>query len=149
MTTQEILLNPFTLGLALGLLFMAIVLWRLLRLRLELGRFKRHLSERLELDAESVQEKRKELEEVRKENELLRIRVAALGNKPEGKLQRELEIYARAEKQMVVNAPGFAAAWENAKAAAVSEMEAEDAGKSLPKRIFSRWFGKKKELPEA
>jgi len=153
MTIKEFLLQPFVLGLALGLVFTGIALWRMLRLRLELGRFKRHLSERLELDAESVQEKRRELGEVRKENEQLRIRVAALGNKPGSQLQRELEIYARAEKQMVVNAPGFAAAWENAKTAAAAEMEQEDAGKSLPKRIFRRWFGlsapKKDELPDS
>lgn len=137
----HLLLQPFALGLELGLLLTAVALWRVLRLKMELGRFKQHLSDRLELEAGSVQQLRKELEEVRRENEQLRIRVAAFNGKPEGRLQRDLEIYARAEKRMTVNVPGFAAAWENAKAAAQAEVAQEDAGKSLPQRVFSRWFG--------
>jgi hypothetical protein len=42
---------------------------------------------------------------------------------------------------MTINVPGFPPAWENAKTAAQAEMEREDAGKSLTKRVFSRWFG--------
>ena len=57
-------------------------------------------------------------------------------------LERELELYARAEKVMVVNAPGFAQAWEKAKEGALCELEAEESGKSLPRRIFKRFFTK-------
>jgi hypothetical protein len=67
--------------------------------------------------------------------------VASFNQMPEGRLQRDLEIYARAEKRMVVNVPGFAPAWENAKAAAQAELAEEDAGRSLPKRVFSKFFG--------
>ena len=38
--------------------------------------------------------------------------------------------------------PGFAAAWENAKAEAMRELEDEERGKSVPKRLFTtalRW----------
>jgi hypothetical protein len=136
----HLLLQPFALGLELGLIFTAIALWRVIRLKMELGRFKTHLSDRIELEAGSVRQMKADLEEVRKENEQLRLRVAATSGKPEGRLQRELEIYARAEKQMVVNVPGFAGAWENAKTAAQAEVEREEAGKSLTKRVFSRWF---------
>lgn len=136
----HLLLHPFALGLELGLLFTALALWRVFRLKMEMGRFKQHLNDRLELEAGSVQQIKKDLASARRENEQLRIRVADLNGKPEGRLQRNLEIYARAEKQMVVNVPGFAPAWENAKAAAQAEMAQEDAGKSLPQRVFSRWF---------
>lgn len=136
----HLLLQPFSLGLELGLLFTGIALWRVVRLKMELARFKQHLSDRIELEAGSVRQMKADLEEARRENEQLRIRVGAFNGKPEGRLQHDLEIYARAEKQMIVNVPGFAAAWENAKAAAQAEVEREDAGKSLTKRVFSRWF---------
>ena len=135
------LLQPFALGLELGLFLVALALWRVLRLKLELGRFKQHLSDRMELEAASVQKTRREQEALRRENEQLRIRIAGFNGTPEGRLQQDLEVYARAEKRLVVNIPGFAVAWENAKAAALAELAEEDAGRSLPKRVFSRLFG--------
>ena len=42
---------------------------------------------------------------------------------------------------MLVNAPGFGAAWETAKKKAHEEMLEEEQGKSLPKRLFRRFFG--------
>ena len=149
----HILLDRFALGLELGLFLTALAVYRVIRLKLELRRFKQHLSERLELDAESVQKIRREQEAARHENEQLRMRVAGFNATPEGRLQQDLEVYARAEKRMLVNVPGFAPAWENAKAAALSELADEDAGKSLPKRVFSRLFGtsspQKEALPPA
>ena len=41
---------------------------------------------------------------------------------------------------MVVNAPGFAPAWESAKDAAHHELREEEQGKSLPRRIFRKFF---------
>ncbi|MEI8233678.1 MAG: hypothetical protein WCH57_03220 [Verrucomicrobiota bacterium] len=137
----HLLLHPFALGLELGLFLTALALWRVLRLKLELGRFKQHLSDRMELEASSVQKTRREQEALRRENEQLRIRIAGFNGTQEGRLQQDLEVYARAEKRLLVNIPGFAAAWENAKAAALAELAEEDAGRSLPKRVFSRLFG--------
>ena len=51
-------------------------------------------------------------------NENLRLKVAQMAEKPNAKLEHELEVLARAEKSMMINAPGFAPAWETAKAAA-------------------------------
>jgi len=110
-------------------------------LKMEMRRFKQHLSDRIELESGSAKKNKEELETLRRESEQLRIRVAAFNGMPEGRLQRDLEIYARAEKRMLVNVPGFAPAWENAKAAAQAELTEEDAGRSLPKRVFSRLFG--------
>ena len=95
----------------------------------------------MELEASSVQKTRREQEALRRENEQLRIRIAGFNGTQEGRLQQDLEVYARAEKRLLVNIPGFAAAWENAKAAALAELAEEDAGRSLPKRVFSRLFG--------
>ena len=41
---------------------------------------------------------------------------------------------------MVLHAPGFAQAWEKAKDAALGEIEAEEAGKSFPRRMFKKFF---------
>jgi len=137
----HILFEPFSLGLELGLFLTALALWRVVRLKMEFGRFKQHLSDRIELEAGSATKTKRELEDLRRENEQLRMRVAAFNGMPEGRLQQDLEVFARAEKRMLVNVPGFAPAWENAKAAAQAELAEEDAGKSLPKRVFSRLFG--------
>ena len=108
---------------------------------MEFGRFKQHLSDRIELESGSANKTKRELEDLRRENEQLRIRVAAFNGMPEGRLQEDLEIYARTEKRMMINVPGFAPAWENAKAAVQAELAEENAGRSLPKRVFSRLFG--------
>ena len=137
----EILIQPFSLGLELGLFCAALALWRLMTVKLDLRRFKQHLSDRIELEADSVKKAKGELETLRRENEQLRIRVQAFNERADWKAPRDLEVYARAEKRMFVNVPGFAAAWENAKSEALSELQAEDSGQSLPKRVFSRLFG--------
>jgi small subunit ribosomal protein S20 len=67
----------------------------------------------------------------------LRIKVASLGQLPDRKLQRDMEIYARAERYMVSRSPGFPAVWEEAKRSSVEELENEENGQSLPRRVFN------------
>ena len=149
----QILVNHFTWGLILGLIFAAIIFYRVLRLKSEIKRYKRHLSDRLEIEAESVQKRSSDLDRLKKENENLRVKIAGLNEFPEHRLDRDLEIYARAEKRMVVGVPGFAGPWENAKHDALLEIQAEESGQSLPKRVFARLFpsprDEKASLPEA
>jgi hypothetical protein len=138
------ILNPtseFAIGFYLGLVFVIITLYHLFRLRGELARFRRHLSDKLEIEAETMKKVKNDQENLRKENESLRIKVNALNELPDRKLQRDLEIYARAEKKMLVQVPGFAPAWETAKAEAHTELVEEENGRSAPRRIFSRLFG--------
>ncbi len=148
----HIISHPFTLGLLLGLVFTAIAFYQLVRLKMEMSRYKRHLSDKLEIEAESMKRIRGEQEVLRKENENLRVKIAALNEFPDRKLQRDLEIFARAEKRMFVNVPGFAPAWEQAKSDAAAELEDEESGRSLPKRVFTKLFGvarkDEKSLPE-
>lgn len=140
--------NPFTLGLLIGLLCAGFILWRNLQLKWELRRFKQHLSDRIELEADSVRSQRGELETLRKQNEQLRIRIAEFNQKPDWRAVRDLEVFARAEKRMILNAPGFGAAWENAKSAAHGELQAEEEGRSLSKRVFTRLFGSERAAGE-
>ena len=149
---HPILANPFTWGLALGLIFAILAFYRVLRLKSDIKRYKRHLSDRMEIEAESVQKKSSELDRLKKENENLRVKIASLNDSPERRLERDLEIYARAEKRMLVGVPGFAGPWESAKQDVLLEIQGEEAGQSLPKRVFARLFpssrDEKAALPE-
>lgn len=138
---KEFFTQPFVWGLCLGLLFFVLSFWGHFKTKREYRRYRRHLSDKLELEARQYELIRKEKETLTKENESLRLRIGQLNEKPEQKVVRDLEIYARAEKRMMVQAPGFAPAWETAKSAAAEELAAEDTGRSLPKRLFSRLFG--------
>ena len=138
---KDIFLTPFALGFYLGCVFLIIALYQYIRLKGELSRFRRHLSDKLELEAETMKKIKAEQETLRRENESLRVKVNALNETPDRKLQRDVEIYARAEKRMLLNVPGFAPAWETAKTEAHNELAEEESGRSAPKRIFQRLFG--------
>jgi hypothetical protein len=137
----EFFKTPFAWGLSLGLLFFFLSFWSHFKTKRELRRYKKMLSDKLELEARQYESVRKEKETITKENENLRVRVQQMMEKPDQKVTRDLETFTRAEKRMMLQAPGFAAAWETAKAQASEELAAEDSGKSLPKRLFNRLFG--------
>lgn len=134
-------LNTFGMGFALGCVFLVMALWNHWKTKGEFKRYKSHLSDKLELDAKQLQDTNKERARLSQENEHLRIQVNRLNERPENKLQRELEVLARAEKHMLINAPGFAPAWEMAKSQALSQMETEEKGMSFPQKIFRKLIG--------
>lgn len=134
--------SPFAWGLAVGLGFFVYALFRLAASKRELRRYKRMLSDKLEVEAELLHGLKQEKRELEQENENLRVEVSLLSEKPDAKIEKELEILVRAEKSMILSAPGFPAAWEMAKANAVNEIDSELAGKSMPKRLFRKLFGK-------
>ncbi len=140
-TVHQILASPFTWGLVLGLIFAGLALYQVFRLKWEMKRYKRHLSDKLEIEADSMKGIKKEQETLRKENENLRMKVASFNELPDRKAQRDLEVFARAEKKMLVTVPGFAPAWEGAKSVAHSEIVEEEAGRSIPQRVFTKFFG--------
>ncbi len=141
MNTNEILTSPYAIGFYLGLVLVILALIKVWNLSSELSRFRRHLSDKLEIEAETMKKIKTDQETLRQTNEALRIKVNALNELPDRKLQRDLEVYARAEKKMLVQVPGFAPAWETAKAEAHTELVEEENGRSAPRRIFSRLFG--------
>lgn len=134
-------INTFGMGFALGCVFLLLALYNHWRTKVEFRRYKTHLSDKLELDARQIQETNKERARLAQENEHLRLQIARLNERPDNKLHRELEILARAEKHMMINAPGFAPAWEMAKAQAMSQMETEEKGMSFPQKIFRKLMG--------
>ena len=133
--------NTFVYGFLLGTVFLLMALWNHWKTKREFGRYKTHLSDKLELDSRNLQELNKERTRLTQENENLRVQIARLNERPDNKLQREVEILARAEKHMMMNAPGFAPAWEMAKSQAASSLQSEESGQSLPQRIFRKLLG--------
>jgi hypothetical protein len=131
-------LNCFFIGLGLGGIFLVLSLNNHWKTKREFRRYKNHLSDKLELDAKQLSEQKKEKERLAGENERMRLQVARLNDREDNARQRDLEIFARAEKQMIVNAPGFASAWELAKSSALSQIESEERGESLPVRLFRK-----------
>src|ERR1700722_8953421 len=138
---MDFLNHHFYLGLGvgaiLGLIVIVFALMRLWDTKGEVKRLKRHLADKLELEADATNRLRVDLQELKQQNENLRIKVANLNQYPDKRLQRELEIYARAERFMVSSSPGFPAVWEEAKRPAMTGLEQEETGKSLPKRVFN------------
>ncbi|MBX7206721.1 MAG: hypothetical protein K1X78_00300 [Verrucomicrobiaceae bacterium] len=133
--------HTFVYGILFGGIFLVMSLWNHWKTKREFQRYKTHLSDKLELDARTTQEVTKERARLAQENENLRMQVARLNEKPDNKLHRELEVLARAEKHMMINAPGFAPAWEMAKSQAAASLQSEETGQSFPQRMFRRLLG--------
>ncbi len=133
--------NTFLYGFALGCLFLVMAMFSHWKTKREFKRFKSHLSDKLDLDSKQIQDINKERARLNQEAENLRMQVARLNDRPDNKMQRELEILARAEKHMMINAPGFAPAWEMAKSSALTQLESEERGMSFPQKIFRKLLG--------
>jgi len=133
--------NTFIYGLLLCGIFLVQSWWGHFKTKRELKRYKGMLSDKMDLDSKQNQDITKERNTLKQENENLRMQIARLNERPDNKMQRELEILARAEKQMVISAPGFAPAWEMAKSAALSQLEQEEKGQTFPQKIFRKLIG--------
>lgn len=141
---MEFLKNPLyciALGFGLGCVLLFLSWWNHFKTKREFRRYKMMLSDKLELETRQMQSLTKERDGVQKENENLRVQVAKLNDRSDNKIARDLEVYARAEKQMKINAPGFAGAWEMAKESAHHQLTEEENGASLPQRLFRKLVG--------
>lgn len=138
---KDALFSQFAFGFYVGFALCVMAMWHLWKLKREHSRYKRMLADKMEIEAAAVSKMKGDLEAAKKENENLRIKVQTQNAGGGAKLERELEIFARAEKKMTIAAPGFAGPWEQAKQAAHQEIADEDTGKAAPKRLFQRFFG--------
>ena len=134
-------LNTFVYGFLLGAVFLVMAIYSHWKTKREFKRYRLHLSDKLELDAKQLSDSNKERTKLAQENEHMRLQVARLTERGDNKLQRELEIFARAEKHMLINAPGFAPAWELAKSTALTNLQSEESGQSFPQKIFRKILG--------
>lgn len=129
------------IGFVIGLLLYISSFRAHWKTKAEFRRYKKMLSDKMDLEHKQLSDLTKERERLTKESENMRLQISRLNDRTDNKLQREMEIYARAEKQMNINAPGFAPAWEIAKSQALTQLETEEKGNSFPQRIFRKLVG--------
>ncbi len=142
--------NPwitFFIGLGIGL-FIAFILF-VLRIReknihkRELEGLRKIISQKMDIEAESLMAMRDETKKIKTENENLRISVQTLSQNPSKKELIQLEIYQRALDKLSVMSPGFAPAWQTALQEVEIEIEESKTGvrpllrKLMPKKIVS------------
>ena len=125
-------LNTFLLGLAIGL-GLAAYAWfnavlRRRDLRKEVAALKDQLHRQMTIFDKGNEKTLAELEQLRKENENLRITVATLKAKPGRAEIHTLHVYDKAVRLMHQKAPGFAPAWEGVMAEAQKDIDRSDSG---------------------
>jgi hypothetical protein len=135
-------------GFFLGLIGIVLTIIRLWEARREAARLRRHLADKLELEADATNRLKADLSNLKSQNENLRMKVSSLSQTPDRKQQRDLEVYARAERYMVSQSPGFPAVWEQAKRMAVGELETEEQGQSIPRRVFNALLNRSPKADE-
>lgn len=143
-----VLSQPFTWGLVLGL-FMLVMTWRVMhkdvamlksdnkRLQEENRELQSHLSTQLKINATGSAQLEKQLEELKEQNENLRVNLSTAQQKPGRAERRQLDILETAASSMREQAPGFAPAWEKALRDAEAHQNDADSGlKKLMRRVM-------------
>ncbi len=110
------------IGLGVGLVIALIVyIWQRIarsdadkKNKNEIARLKNMLADRMDIESEGVNKLKKENDELKKANENLRITNANLAQKPGRAEVQRLHIYQQAVDRLVINSPGFGAAWQSA-----------------------------------
>jgi len=133
----------FLLGLAVAV-WALIAGWRRRReLDAEITRLKTHLHVHMEITQEGSQQRKQELDQLRQENENLRITLKAWQQKPDRRELRMLQVYDHAIRQLHGNAPGFAPHWEGALRDAEEHVQQIDRGLlAFARRLVLPFTGK-------
>jgi hypothetical protein len=133
---MELLTQPFPLGLMLGLmcgLVIVLVGWvdawgRRRSLVKDNQHLREHLRTMMAITEKGYQDAIQEIDQLKKQNENMRISFAALKNRPDRSELCTLYRYDKAIHIMYATAPGFAPAWEAAMQEADTEMGKMDTG---------------------
>jgi hypothetical protein len=104
----------------------------------ELAEYKTHLERQMKITDSGQKTMLSEMETLKKDNENLRISVKTLGQKPGRAELRQFNIYDNALRKMMLQAPGFSAAWESSLQDAEREYEEHESGF---KNIIGKVFG--------
>ena len=129
---MEWLNHPFTYGLGLGVVGIILV-WlnaviKRRSLVKEVRELRKHLHRQMEINQKGQDHVRTELEDLRKQNENLRVTNATLKQKPGRAELQTLVAYDKALRKMQGRVPGFAQAWENVLSEAEKEVEQSESG---------------------
>ena len=112
-------------GLAVAIIIFIVMSIRMRALKAscdkESARLRQMLTDRMELESEGLTKLKKENEELKKANENLRISIQTYAQKPGRKELQRLTVYQTAVDRLILNSPGFGAAWQ----AALKESESE------------------------
>ena len=122
-------MNDFIVGLIVGLAVAVVLAVVLLskaasakkEAKAEVEKYKRMLQDRMELESDGLTKLKGEVEELKKQNENLRISLNTMSQKPGRKEMQRLDVYQTAAERLSINSPGFAPVWQ----AALKESEAE------------------------
>ncbi|OHX64996.1 hypothetical protein [Flammeovirga pacifica] len=139
-------LQSLFFGLLAGLgvaLFIQIKSWvKLGSQKKEIKRLKSHLHDKMEIDAEAINNKKGEIERLKRENENLRVTNKALMNKPGRQEMMTYHAFQLAIDKLNSNMMGFGPAWQDAFKDAKEEVKSIEEGdqsfmkKVLPKGLF-------------
>lgn len=129
---MELLQHPFVIGLGVGLL-VAVVFWisgimNRRGLTKELKTLREHLQRQMEINQKGADAQKKELEDLRAQNENLRVTNSGLKQKPGRAEIQMLTVYDKALHIMNGRAPGFGPAWESAMKEAEADVAQADSG---------------------
>ena len=126
-------------GVAIGWLFSYLKsLLTLRKHKKEFSEYKDHLERQMKITDTGSRKMMDEMEVLKKDNENLRISVKTLGQKPGRAELRQFHIYDNALRKMMLQAPGFSAAWESSLQESEREYEENEAGF---KNIIGKVFG--------
>lgn len=110
------------IGLGSGLVI-AFIVWATMAIKrngimnkaeADLKKYKEMLTQRMELESEGLNKCKAELEEVKRQNENLRVTIQTLQQKPGRAEVNRLQVYQRAVDRMMINSPGFGPVWQTA-----------------------------------
>ena len=98
---------------------------------------RQHLHTKMEVDAEGNRKLREDIDELKTQNENLRVTVQTLRNKPGRAEIRLLHVYDKAINDMITRSPGFGSAWQMVLDEAEKEIAQADTGiKAFVKKVF-------------
>ena len=115
-------MDKFLIGLGSGLL-LARTVFMIMEIKLrsvkstakaDNDKLKSMLTDRMEIESEGITRLKSENEKLKKENENLRISIQTYSQKPGRKELQRLQVYQTAVDRLIINSPGFGAAWQAA-----------------------------------
>ena len=115
-------MDKFLIGLGSGLL-LALIVFMIMEIKLrsvkstakaDNDKLKSMLTDRMEIESEGITRLKSENEKLKKENENLRISIQTYAQKPGRKELQRLQVYQTAVDRLIINSPGFGAAWQAA-----------------------------------
>lgn len=124
-------MNEFLIGLAIGVVLTVVILISMsvkshkndLEHKSDIDKLKNMITDRMDIESESITVLKDELADLKKKNEELRITLMNYSQKPGRKEITRLHVYQAASESLMLSAPGFSAAWQAALKESVGEFE--------------------------